>query len=168
MRDPTPLGIESGLVAHASHRIKVWLCESEYSTETRRISSLRNGLFEEDDGGTRGDPVDVHEVLHGLVLRLLHVQAVHRADVHALLAPDALRVVELGDHDRLPLPEVRAVDHVDAAGRTLALALAAPDAHIDLHDRFLADPVHDDDLLVALPVRHLQPGGRVVSVFPGG
>src|SRR5437867_3522411 len=165
MRDPTPLGIESGLVAHASHRIKVWLCESEYSTETRRISSLRNGLFEEDDGGTRGDPVDVHEVLHGLVLRLLHVQAVHRADVHALLAPDALRVVELGDHDRLPLPEVRAVDHVDAPGRALPLALPAADAYVDFDDRLLADPVHEHNLLVALLVRHLQLGGGAVQVL---
>src|SRR5439155_7080650 len=51
---------------------------------------LRDGLFQEDDGRPRGDPVDVDEVRHRLVLRLLHVEAVHRAHVDALLATDAL------------------------------------------------------------------------------
>src|SRR2546426_4356878 len=106
-------------------------------------SLLRDRLFQKDHGRTRRDPVDMDEVRHRLVLGLFHVEAVHGAHVDALLAPDALRVVELEDHDRLPLPEVRPIDHVDAPGRALSLALPAPDAHVDLDDRFLPDAVHE-------------------------
>src|SRR5256712_12713330 len=75
--------------------------------------------------------VDMVETFEVLVPDFFHVEAVDRADVDALLAADALRVVELRDHDRLVLPVVRAVEHVDAARRGLPLALAAAHGNVD-------------------------------------
>src|SRR3989442_16043390 len=92
--------------------------------------------------------VDVVEPFQILVADLLHVQAVHRTDVHALLTSDALRVVEFRDDDRLACPIVRTVEHVDASGPTLALALAASDADVHLEDRVLPDAVDRHDLFI--------------------
>src|SRR5438128_9238016 len=94
------------------------------------------------------------ETFEVLVPDFFHVQAVDRADVNALLAADALRIVELRDHDRLALPIVRTVEHVDASGRTLPLAFAAADADVYLEDRMLADAVDQHDLLVRVLFRH--------------
>src|SRR5438445_273644 len=106
------------------------------------------------------------ETFEVLVPDFFHVEAVDRADVDALLAADALRVVELRDHDRLALPVVRAVEHVDAASRALPLALAAADADVDLEDRVLADPVDQDDLLVRVLLRHPDFVRLVVQLRP--
>src|SRR2546429_8947778 len=98
------------------------------------------------------------ETFEVLVPDFFHVQAVDRADVDALLAADALREVELRDHDRLALPVVRAVEPVDAAGRALPLALAAAGADGDHAERVLADPVGQADLLVRVLLRHPEFG----------
>ena len=50
------------------------------------------------------------ETFEVLVPDFFHVKAVDRADVNALLAADALRVVELWDDDGLALAVVRAVE----------------------------------------------------------
>src|SRR5437763_12682701 len=63
--------------------------------------SLLDLLFEELDFPLEVDVVETFEVL---VPDFLHVETVDGADVHALLAADALRVVELGNNDRFPLP----------------------------------------------------------------
>src|SRR5437773_3775934 len=73
--------------------------------------SLLDLLFEELDFPLEVYVVETFEVL---VPDFLHVETVDGADVHALLAADALRVVELGNNDRFPLPVVRPVEHVDA------------------------------------------------------
>src|SRR5437879_11966518 len=104
------------------------------------------------------------EAFEVLVPDFFHVEAVDRADVDALLAADALRVVELRDHDRLALPVVRAVEHVDAASLALPLALAAADADVDVADRALADAVGQDDLLVRVLLRDLV-SARLALVF---
>src|SRR5712692_1640306 len=109
--------------------------------------------------------VDVIESFQILVADLFHVKAVDRAHVDALLAADALRVVELRDDDRLAFPIVRAVQHVDAAGRTFALALAAADADVHLQDGVLADAVDQDDLLVRVLLRHPELVRAVVQVL---
>src|SRR5437667_11056105 len=69
--------------------------------------SLLDLLFEELDFPLEVDVVETFEVL---VPDFLHVETVDGADVHALLAADALRVVELGIDDRFRLPVVRPVD----------------------------------------------------------
>src|SRR5207247_10077518 len=107
--------------------------------------SLLDLLFEELDFPLEVDVVEPFEVL---VSDFLHVETVDGADVHALLAADALRVVELGDHDRLSLPVVRPVEHVDATGGTFPLAFPAADENIELEDRVLSDEVDQDDLFV--------------------
>src|SRR5438094_611356 len=98
--------------------------------------SLLDLLFEELDFPLEVDVVETFEVL---VPDFLHVETVDGADVHALLAADALRVVELGNNDRFPLPVVRPVEHVDATRGTFPLAFPAADAAVDLEDRVLSN-----------------------------
>src|SRR5207247_10058910 len=109
--------------------------------------------------------VDVVYTFKILVSDLLHVEAVDGAHVDTLLAADALRVVELRDDDRLAFPIVRTVEHVDASGRTLTLALAAADADVHLKDRVLADAVDQHDLLVRVLLRHPELVRAVVQVL---
>src|SRR2546426_8100798 len=117
-------------------------------------------LFEQLDFALEVDVIESFEIL---VADLLHVQTVDRTYVDALLAADALRIVELRDHNRLALPIVRTVEHVDASGRTLPLAFAAADADIHLEDRMLADAVDQHDLLVRVLFRHPRSEERRVG-----
>src|SRR2546428_7545271 len=66
--------------------------------------------------------VDMVETFEVLVPDFFHVQAVDRADVDALLAADALRVVELRDDDLLALPVHPAVKHLHATDAAHPLA----------------------------------------------
>src|SRR5881396_1239144 len=126
--------------------------------------SLLDLLFEELDFPLEVDVVETFEVL---VPDFLHVETVDGADVHALLAADALRVVELGNNDRFPLPVVRPVEHVDATRGTFPLAFPAADADVDLEDRVLSNAVDQDDLLVRVFLRHPEFVRFVVEVLPG-
>src|SRR2546426_809508 len=119
-------------------------------------------LFEQLDFALEVDVIESFEIL---VADLLHVQTVDRTYVDALLAADALRIVELRDHDRLALPIVRTVEHVDASGRSLPLAFAAADADVYLEDRMLADAVDQHDLLVRVLFRHPELVRAVVQVL---
>src|SRR3989449_4613171 len=119
-------------------------------------------LFEQLDFALEVDVIESFEIL---VADLLHVQTVDRTYVDALLAADALRIVELRDHNRLALPIVRTVEHVDASGRTLPLAFAAADADVYLEDWMLADSVDQHDLLVRVLFRHPELVRAVVQVL---
>src|SRR5256886_3048144 len=126
--------------------------------------SLLNLFFEELDFALK---VDVVEAVQVFVADLLHVEAVDGTDVDALLAPDALRVVELRDHDRLSLSVVRTVEHIDATGWTFPFAFLAADAHVRFENRMLSDPIDQDDLLVRVLLRHAELVCAVVEVLPG-
>src|SRR5438093_7994396 len=126
--------------------------------------SLLDLLFEELDFPLEVYVVETFEVL---VPDFLHVETVDGADVHALLAADALRVVELGNNDRFPLPVVRPVEHVDATRGTFPLAFPAADADVDLEDGVLSNAVEEDYLLVRVFLLYPEFVCFVLEVLPG-
>src|SRR5437870_13724778 len=128
------------------------------------MASLLDLLFEELDFALK---VNVVKAIEVLVADLLHVETVDGTDVDALLAADALRVVELRDHDRLSLSVVRTVQHVDATGRTFPFAFLAADAHVRFENRMLPDSIDQDDFLVRVLFRHAELGCAVVEGLPG-
>src|SRR5947199_413289 len=117
--------------------------------------SLLDLLFEELDFPLEVYVVETFEVL---VPDFLHVETVDGADVHALLAADALRVVELGNNDRFPLPVVRLVElraaRVKVLRRRLDLVELEVDALVrtDLRAQLATDALEPVDAVLT-PIR---------------